>query len=33
LTSGFARERLFYIRERSQLDHYVDGLRAAGIAE
>jgi TolB-like protein/Tfp pilus assembly protein PilF len=30
---AFARERLFYIRERSQLDHYIDGLRAAGIPE
>ena len=32
-TCSFARERLFYIRDHSQRDHSVDGLRAAGIPE
>jgi len=32
-TCGFARQRLFYIREQNQLDHYIEGLRSAGIPE
>lgn len=31
-TCGFARERLFYIREPQQIEHYIDGLVKAGIA-
>jgi hypothetical protein len=28
-----ARERLFYLEDQSQLDHYIDGLRKAGLPE
>lgn len=28
-----ARERLFYLEDQSQLDHYIDGLRNAGLPE
>ncbi len=32
-TQGFARERLFYVRDHVHLDVYVEGLRLAGIRE
>ena len=28
-----ARERLFYLEDQTQLDHYIDGLRNAGLPE
>jgi len=31
-TAGFARERLFYVRNPAHLDVYVEGLRLAGIS-
>ncbi len=33
LTCGFARERLFYVKNPAHLDLYVEGLRRAGIPE
>jgi adenylate cyclase len=32
-TCRFARERLFYIRDPHQIDHYINGLKLAGIPE
>jgi len=29
----FAREHLFYVKDPAQVDHYVDGLRKAGVVE
>ncbi|MBT6095510.1 MAG: tetratricopeptide repeat protein [Rhodospirillaceae bacterium] len=30
---GFARERLFYLKDQTQLEHYVSGLKKAGIPD
>jgi hypothetical protein len=30
---GFARRRLFYVKDNAQLDLYVQGLRLAGIKD
>ncbi len=32
-TCRFARERLFYLRSKEQVNHYVEGLRKAGVPE
>jgi len=30
---GFARRHLFFVKDRAQLEHYLDGLRKAGLPE
>jgi len=31
-SSGFARKRLFYLKDLSQLEVYLEGLRQAGVS-
>jgi len=33
LCCNVARDRLFYLKDRDQLDHYIEGLRKAGLPE
>ena len=30
-TCSFARERLFYLQQEEQIDHYIEGLEKAGV--
>jgi tetratricopeptide (TPR) repeat protein len=30
---GLAKERLFYLKDQDQLEHYLEGLRRAGLSE
>ena len=32
-TIAFAREHLYYYRKKEKLEHYLDGLRIAGVPE
>jgi hypothetical protein len=33
LCCNLARERLFYLKDQGQLEHYIEGLRKAGLPE